>query len=278
MPELPEVETIVAEIRPKLVEAVIRSIRIRPDYLRTSGTRLDRALAGRRIVGVSREGKWIVLTLSDGARCVMHLGMSGRLTIEPSAANEALHTHFVMRFEARGEELRLRDPRRFGGVWYRSALVEPDTRSSSVARPRLGPDALRVTAVEFTEICRRSRRIKALLLDQSAISGLGNIYCDEALFDAKIHPEAIASGLATSDVKRLASSIRKVLRKAIEFGGSTLRDYVRSDGREGEFQKIHRVYGREGLPCPRCRAAIVRMTTAGRSTHYCALCQSIGAG
>ncbi|MBX3395422.1 MAG: bifunctional DNA-formamidopyrimidine glycosylase/DNA-(apurinic or apyrimidinic site) lyase [Phycisphaerae bacterium] len=277
MPELPEVETIVAEIRPRLVEAVIRSIQLRPDYLRTSETDLHRALTGRRIAGVSREGKWIVLSLVDGARCVLHLGMSGRLTIEQSASEVALHTHFVMRFQSRADELRLRDPRRFGGVWYWPPAVEPGEFGSSVAIPRLGPDALNVTASEFSGICRRAKRIKALLLDQSAICGLGNIYCDEALFDAKIHPDALASGLATPDVRRLACSIRKVLRKAIEFGGSSLRDYVRSDGRAGEFQRIHRVYGREGLPCPRCGAAIVRKMSAGRSTHFCARCQSVGA-
>jgi formamidopyrimidine-DNA glycosylase len=164
-------------------------------------------------------------------------------------------------------ELRFRDPRRFGGVWY-----FPNGRVNRDLKP-LGPDALGIRVPILREITQRSRQIKAVLMDQQVISGLGNIYCDEALFAARIHPLTPASRITEDRVKALACSIRKVLKSSIESGGSTLNDYRQPDGREGTFQRIHKVYDRKGLPCERCGSKIVRIVAAGRSTHFCPKCQ-----
>ena len=272
MPELPEVETIAVEMRSRILGAVVSEVRVRrADFIRTPTRGLARRLRGRRVEAVVREGKRITLRFDDGAVMCIHLGMSGRLTFVPTHTDLAPHTHLICRFCGIGDEMRLCDPRRFGGVWY-SASGDVD----SLRMGRLGPDALSISNEQFVAICRRRRRIKALLLDQQVISGMGNIYCDEALFGARVHPMAIASELAEADVRALGREMRRTLNRALRFGGSTLRDYVRADGRAGAFQRLHRVYGREGRPCPRCRRSIERMVVAGRSTHLCIGCQTLG--
>ncbi len=271
MPELPEVETIAAQLRPTLEGAVVRQVLLhRRDILRTGATDPDRLLRNRTITRIGREGKRILLTFDSAARCVIHLGMSGRLTMEPSEAPLPPHTHLVLRFRGLERELRFRDPRRFGGVWL---LKGKQTATTGLAP--LGPDALSIRVPVLREICRRRRQIKALLLDQRAISGLGNIYCDEALHAARIHPQFPAAALTDAQVRKLACAIRSTLRRSIESGGSTLRDYVGADGSAGAFQNILRVYGRADEPCPRCGAGIRRILAAGRSTHFCPACQQL---
>jgi len=270
MPELPEVETIAGQLAAALPGAIIETVHIhRADVIHHGGRRLVEKLTGGRIAAIDRHGKRLILRLSNGGELVIHLGMSGRLTLVPTAEPLLPHTHARFTFRGRTVELRFRDPRRFGGIWFFNASEE---KSRGRLKP-LGPDALSIRVPVLRQILQRGRQIKALLMDQQAISGLGNIYCDEALFSARIHPLSRAADLADREVRQLACAIRKVLRASIESGGSTLNDYRRADGREGAFQNMLRVYDREGAPCKRCGAKIQRILAAGRSTHFCPKCQ-----
>mgnify|MGYP001356557829 CR=1 FL=1 len=289
MPELPEVETLVREIRGRVSgHRIDAAIVARPDFIKSGTEDLPARLKRRTVTGVRREGKRILLDVDDGAVLMIHLGMSGRVTFEPAEAEPLVHTHVRIRLEGAADEMRLRDPRRFGGVWYCEPMDKGKVarKSQKVSKhghaagassslSPLGPDALTLKLRDFRRMCERRRQIKALLLDQRIVSGMGNIYCDEALFTARIHPAATAASLDSDRVRRLCDAVRATLNKAIAHGGSTLRDYVRSDGREGEFQKIHRVYGREDEPCVRCGVMIVRALIAGRSTHFCPRCQPV---
>ena len=232
---------------------------------------------------------------------VVHLGMTGGLFVVPADGPVRKHTHLRVRFVGRPFELRFVDPRRFGGVWLvddarpltDSAAAESvkgkrDSRTSDPPPParcrrhtrqaaaglrELGPDALTLRVPVLRTVLRRRRRIKALLLDQQAVSGLGNIYCDEALFAAGIHPLTRASDLNERQVRALAGAIRRTLRASIASGGTTVSDYRDAGGNIGGFQRRLRVYGREDEPCPRCGSSIRRILAAGRSTHLCPRCQ-----
>lgn len=269
MPELPEVETIAAALREHLIGLRITHVRIaRRDFVRHGGNAIRRLLANRRIDAIERHGKRMWLIIDGGAACLLHLGMSGRITVESVGAPTLPHTHLALRFDNH-TEMRFRDPRRFGGVW----LFEAGRAQGESALAPLGPDALTIATPVFSKLCRGRRPIKALLLDQRALAGVGNIYADEALFDAHIHPLTMAGELSIETRRKLATSLRRVLRRAVRMGGSTLRDYVRADGTMGEFQNVHRVYGRTDEPCPRCRAPVERLVVAQRSTHICPICQ-----
>jgi formamidopyrimidine-DNA glycosylase len=197
--------------------------------------------------------------------------MTGRLMMVPSRTPIDKHEHVCVRLVRRSQELRFRDPRRFGGLWFANG---DGMRSAIPLRP-LGPDALSIRLPVLRAILQRRRQIKALLLDQQAIGGLGNIYCDETLFAARIHPLTQACELTEEQVRSLARSIRTTLRASIASGGTTFSDYRGADGAEGAFQKRLRVYGREGEECRRCRARIERITAAGRSTCLCPHCQRL---
>jgi formamidopyrimidine-DNA glycosylase len=266
MPELPEVETIARGLRPHVEGAVIERVRVeRRDYVRCPGRSAGAHLAGRRVEAVRRHGKRLALVLRPSGSVVVHLGMSGRIELGPMEAPLAKHTHFRLSFRDREIEMRVLDPRRFGGV-----CVAP---ARDVTADDLGPDALALRLPAFRRILSRPRQIKALLLDQRAIAGLGNIYTDEALFAAGIHPLARADRLRADEARLLLAAIRRVLGAAIRHRGSTIRDYRDADGRGGGFQARHKVYGRAGEPCPRCAGRIVRIVAAGRSTHLCPRCQ-----
>jgi formamidopyrimidine-DNA glycosylase len=220
---------------------------------------------GRVVDRVDRHGNRNLVRLRPVGEIVVHLGMSGRLALTaPSAAPES-HTHFRMTFRDRPVEVRLHDPRRFGGVWLSVA--------EAVDLSTLGTDALGIPLREFRRALDRRRAIKALLLDQSIVAGLGNIYVDEALHRARIHPSRVADTLSDDEVRALHRAVKRVLDAALRFGGSTLRDYRRADGNAGAFQLLHRVYGRAGEPCLRCGTKIVRQVLAGRGTHTCPSCQ-----
>jgi formamidopyrimidine-DNA glycosylase len=266
MPELPEVETIARRLRPYVEGAVIERVRVgRRDYVRCPGPSAGAHLAGKRVGAVGRHGKRLALVLRPSGSVVVHLGMSGRVELSPANAPVAKHTHFRVSFRDAELEMRVLDPRRFGGVW-----IAPDRDGAAEG---LGPDALALRLPAFRGILARTRRIKALLLDQRAIAGLGNIYADEALWAAGIHPLARAGDLGPDGPRRLLAAIRRVLAAAIRHRGSTIRSYRDPDGRGGGFQNRHRVYGRAGEPCPRCAAPIARILAAGRSTHFCPRCQ-----
>lgn len=274
MPELPEVETVVREIKSLVGNKISDFELVRADILR-HGREYASQTSGMIIQSVERRAKRIIIPLckhksvDPGLFLIVHLGMSGRLTLEDPGSAREPHTHVIIHLKEGGEELRFRDPRRFGGLWLFRELPNATVKFLGP----LGPDALSITAATLGRVLARRRQIKALLMDQTAIGGLGNIYVDESLHRAGIHPLAIAGRLKPEQVACLAKSIREVLRDALRGGGSSLRDYRRADGSEGEFQHSHRVYGREGEPCCACKGPIKRIVAAGRSTHFCPNCQ-----
>ena len=273
MPELPEVETIVRQLRRSIEGSTIKSVVVsRREIVRCGAARLESGLAGRGLVSIERHGKRIICRLRPEAELVFHLGMTGRLLLDGPDTPVPRHTHLQVRFKGRRPELRFCDPRRFGGVWYIDRRSSP---GGGTLAP-LGPDALNIRAAILRRICRRRRQIKALLLDQGIIAGLGNIYCDEVLFSTGIHPETRAANLEDGQVRRLACSIRKTLRAAIRSGGSTLRDYADANGERGSYQNHHNVYGRRDCPCRRCGTPIAAILVASRTTHVCPGCQRCG--
>lgn len=275
MPELPEVETIARLLQRDLAGATFASVlAARADYVQAPPPSAAHHLAGRRVTRVHRHGKRLLLELDKGASLALHLGMSGRIFIVPSAETVPAHTHLRIALDDGAREFRMQDPRRFGGAAFRlSAQDERLVRRNGANFGPLGPDALTITWREWRDLLARPRATKALLLDQAAIAGLGNIYVDEILWASRIHPLARASTLRPDRVAEAHRHLRRILRAAIRSGGSTLRDYRTPDGEAGDFQRWHKIYGREGEPCPRCGAKIMRSIVAGRSTHTCPRCQ-----
>jgi formamidopyrimidine-DNA glycosylase len=266
MPELPEVETVVRMLRGLLAGATLGCVsRCRADMVCPPGTDLSDMLPGRRVQGVDRRGKRILIRLGGGGILGVHLGMTGQLTIGPAEAPIKPHTHLVV--ELGSSQLRFRDVRRFGELRW---MVNP-----AEAEEGLGPEPLTMSPGTLAEALARTRRsIKTALLDQKTIAGIGNIYADESLHVAGIHPQMPANKLSTRQVGRLSRAIKRVLREAIRHGGSSLRDYVMVNGESGGYQNLHRVYGRGGELCRRCRAKIRRIVLGGRSTCFCPQCQS----
>ena len=270
MPELPEVETIVKGLRPVLEGRRIASFELRRgDLRRPFPPDLRQRLTGARVTGLGRRAKYGLIETDRGDTMVFHLGMSGHWRVDPGQLGT--HDHVVIETEE-GRRLALNDPRRFGSI----DLVPTDEVEKWPPFAAMGPEPLgesfdggRLAAA----LAGRSAPIKALLLDQRIVAGLGNIYVCDALNLARIAPGRAGGHIARARVDRLAESVKSVLRAAIEAGGSSLRNYVRPDGELGYFSSEWRVYGREGEPCPRCRAPIRRRVDGGRSTFYCAKCQ-----
>jgi formamidopyrimidine-DNA glycosylase len=270
MPELPEVQTVVMSLRPKVVGRTIRSVHVyRADVIDPPGTDLVYHLTGKRVRSVDRRGKRIIFTLDDGhdTKFFIHLGMTGRLTIVTTRDDDTTrpkHTHLEFRLDT--GTLRFTDPRRFGGLWWLGA--------GACADEGMGPEPLTVRPAQLLRrLAGTSRAVKSALLDQSVVAGLGNIYVDESLFGAGIHPLKSANKLTAQQAGRLNRSIKTVLRRAIRSRGSSLRDYVDADGVRGSFQSLHKVYDRGGKPCRKCRTPIERIVLGGRSTHFCPKCQ-----
>jgi len=290
MPELPEVETTRRLIAPLLEGRRIASLDTTPDsYFFLTPTRdLRRRLRGKTVARLTRLGKYLIADTREGERLVIHLGMTGQLfastatsvrllsaTARASLAPEEqkgfepdLHTHLHLRFEDGGPEVFMRDVRKFGKVM----LLAPG--QSHPRLERLGPDALLVTGdLLFAASRKRRSAIKALLLDQSVIAGVGNIYADEALFHAGVRPGRAAGSIRRSEAEAIAAALTKVLMRSIETGGSSISDYVAPDGRDGGYQDERRVYARAGEACFECGTEIRRKVVAQRSTHYCPSCQ-----
>ncbi len=291
MPELPEVETIVRELRSKVLGKYIEGLVIRPKFtqhiLQDIGSRdLYTKIIGQAIVTVGRQGKYITIKLENGNSLIIHLGMTGKLLIKPSndltfqdkiAAGNFIdkHTHFIMEIvnpwgEEGDIELHFNDVRMFGKVWLE------DSKTSLKVLNKLGPDALEISLVNFERLLERNRSVKSLLLDQHLVAGIGNIYADEALFSAKIHPATKARTLSKAQGSRLWFSVKGVLKEGIRYKGSSISDYQTTDGTRGSFQDHHRVYQRSGLECARCNSIIQKIKIAGRSTHFCPKCQAEG--
>ena len=261
MPELPEVETVVRTLRPKIIgrkilNAEFTGLRV----LIGSPRKTANALAGRKVIGVERYGKFIAIKLDKGY-LVVHLGMTGRLLIDGEMSK---WTHAIFNLDK--GTLLYQDPRQFGRIEYGDVLP------ARVAA--LGPEPLEVTLEEFARRLKLRRSpVKAVLLNQAVVRGVGNIYADEALFRAGVNPKRVASSLRSERAERIFHAMREVLSEAIASRGSSVSNYVDADGNRGDFQAEHRVYQRTGEPCVNCGAPIKRIVVGQRSTHYCSRCQ-----
>ncbi|HYI64211.1 MAG TPA: bifunctional DNA-formamidopyrimidine glycosylase/DNA-(apurinic or apyrimidinic site) lyase [Allosphingosinicella sp.] len=269
MPELPEVETIVRGLEPVLKGRRIASIELRrPDLRRPFPPDLRQRLTGARVIGLSRRAKYGLIATDREDTMVFHLGMSGHWRVDP--VEIGTHDHVVIETDE-GRRLSLNDARRFGSL----DIVRTEDLDSAAPFAALGPEPLG-DAFDGAYLARalegRTAPIKALLLDQRIVAGLGNIYVCEALHMAGIAPGRAGGHVARARHDTLAQAVKRVLHAAIEAGGSSLRDYVRPDGELGYFSKEWRVYGREGAPC-HCGAAIRRRVDSGRSTFFCPKCQ-----
>ena len=272
MPELPEVETIARDVRPHLVGATIRAVRVtRPDVLRGVGRRaFERALAGRRFVAVGRRAKHLVLVLDDGLRLVIQPRMTGSLVVTPGAASA--DRYVVIRASlSTGRALAYRDVRRLGAVH----LLTPAqwTRYTE----RIGPEPLGrgFTAARLAAVLAGGRlAVKKALMDQRRLAGVGNIYANEALWGAGIDPSRPASSVTADEARRLHRRLVAILRRSIRRRGTTVRDYRTGTGEPGEFQSRLAVYGRAGRPCRRCgRRIVLTHAVDARATYFCPGCQ-----
>jgi formamidopyrimidine-DNA glycosylase len=268
MPELPEVETIVRDLRQYIVGRAIKGARFANKTVWRQGAPPGKALAGAVIEKIDRRGKNILIRLSNNRVMITHLGMTGRLTYNRLEDEIKRHTHLLLDLDL--GQIRFNDPRRFGYL----DLVNSREVNRLDYISALGPDALSIPRQEFIELIRSKRRIiKSLLLDQSVLAGMGNIYSDEALFMAGIHPRRVSATLSKERAGRLHEAMITVLNRAIGARGSSMNDYVDARGEKGSFQNQHQVYGREGKPCKRCGRRIKREVIGSRSAHFCAGCQ-----
>lgn len=276
MPELPEVESVVRSLAPRLVGRRFGDLTLGPHDITTpSGTPLRSLLAGRRIDQLTRRAKRILFRLDNETAFFIHLGMTGRLTLEHPETPLKPHTHLTARLSVDAShvpdplELRFVDPRRFGEIrWLDRLFDDPD----------LGPEPLEGDLDSLVDhlharLKSSTRCIKSALLDQSLIAGVGNIYADESLFSARIHPLRLGKSISRDELTSLLSELRLILDRAIASGGSSLRDYVDADGNPGAYQHLHRVYARESEPCPLCKSPIARIVISARSSHFCPVCQ-----
>lgn len=272
MPELPEVETVVRDLRPHLTGCRIASVEVGKKKLRRPWLAAWNALlVGQTIREVCRRGKWIVLALEPPQSLLAHLGMTGQLTVAAAAEPRASHTHIVLGLDSLERELRFRDSRRFGSM---TLFADEVGLEKFFATAKLGPEPFDLDAKSWPpRLAATKRCLKAVLLDQRVVSGVGNIYADEALWVARLHPSRIARTLNRTEANRLRRAVVDVLTRAIERRGSTIRDYVGGSGQRGGYQDEFRVYGRTGEPCRRCRTVIAETRLAGRSSHYCPKCQ-----
>ncbi len=276
MPELPEVETVGRGLAAKLLKQKVASVWQGQLRLRIPmPARLDVSLQGKKLEAVERRAKYLLLRFSGHKTLIVHLGMSGRMTIADAPAARQKHDHLVISF-ADGAYLTFNDARRFGLI----DLVETGKEESHPLFQKLGPEPLEKSftpARLAQQLEGRKTALKVALLDQSVVVGVGNIYASEALFLAGIHPLSPAGEVTEAQAERLAVAVKQVLGAAIKSGGSTLRDYIQTDGKTGYFQHRFVVYGREGEPCRECAVAIEHQVMGGRATFYCPNCQTVAA-
>lgn len=272
MPELPEVETIRLSLEPQLKNQIITGGAVLfPKLIQSlSSDQFLAALTGKKILKLERRGKYLQIHLAGKNILMVHLRMTGQLVIEAPADPIVKATHLRLHLNG-GSELRYRDQRKFGRIW----LIK-DAELADFFR-KMGPEPL---ADHFTpeilaqQLSRHRLAIKKALLNQEIIAGLGNIYADEALFLAGIHPARETDTLSREELEKLFTAIRRVLQEGIEYRGTTKRDYCDGEGNPGAYQERLRVYGRKGQACLQCGNMIVKMTLGGRGTHFCPLCQA----
>ena len=281
MPELPEVETVARGLQREIAGRSILSVAVGKSDFIDDPALLEKELPGRKIRAVERYGKFLLLRLANREKAeapepesalLVHLGMTGLLMPRPGREPPAKHTHVVIELDD-GRELRYIDARRFGRMAYLSGeALQTELR-------RFGEDPLETRLEEFTQsIHRRRARIKALLLDQHVLRGVGNIYADESLWKAKIHPAHLGARLKPAQLAQLYRALQEILREAIVLRGSSISDFLDAEGVPGDYQRHHRVYDREGKGCVRCKTPIRRVIVAGRSSYFCPQCQKAPKG
>ncbi|WP_347862599.1 DNA-formamidopyrimidine glycosylase [Salimicrobium sp. PL1-032A] len=273
MPELPEVDAVKESLKKQVLHKTIADVEVswasivkRPE----DRQQFEQMLVQQTIRDIDRKGKFLIFLLDDYA-LVSHLRMEGKYFVYPHKEPKDKHTHVTFSFED-GSVLHYNDVRKFGTMH----LFEKGKEHQEKPLSQVGPDPFkgRFTGdYMYEKFQKTTRRIKTVLLDQSVVAGFGNIYVDETLYRAKIHPERLASSLDTEEVACIVEEGKKVLKEAMEAGGSTIRSYSRSDGGQGEFQTRLYVYGKEGEPCPRCSRPITKTKVGGRGTHLCYYCQ-----
>jgi formamidopyrimidine-DNA glycosylase len=269
MPELPEVETIARGLREPLIGRQFTGVRIGWENLvaRPSVEEFKRRIVGQKVLAVKRRGKYLICALSGGDSLIFHLRMTGRLLIKNSSDELDKHDHLIFELDD-GRELRFNEVRKLGRVY----LVDDEDEVVG----KLGPEPLDddFALADFAALLSARRgMIKPLLLNQRFVAGIGNIYADEALFAARIHPERRADTLTTEEIEHLYRAIRQVLVQGIRNRGTTFNDYLDAEGREGSNQEYLRVFRRTGQPCPRCGTPIERTVVGGRGTYFCPRCQ-----
>ena len=271
MPELPEVETIARQLSVVVGARILRAEMGESRVVRFPGApEMERRLAGLAILGVTRRGKFLSLLFAHGDELVIHLGMTGHLQVVRATDPVARHTHLRLVLDD-GREVRYDDSRRFG----RLAMGRHTELVARRVLPTLAKEPLgQWTGGDLSRALGSSRQpVKVALLDQGRVAGLGNIYVDESLWRARVHPLRPANSLSSKELRRLHRAIRQVLRLAIEAGGSSIDDYRDARGEKGRMQDQLQVYGRQGQPCRRCGRPVEKLTLAGRGTHFCARCQ-----
>lgn len=275
MPELPEVERVRRTLMATVVGKTVSLLRVRRRDVVHGSARPEALLASKRIERIDRHGKQLCLIAAGDETCVcVHLGMTGSLRFFRQGKKRIIldnHCHVTWHFEC-GGQLVFRDPRRFGGLWTFTCQEDLWLQRWKT----LGPDATTITTKELYEkLIYTNRVIKSALLDQQVVAGLGNIYVDELLFACQVCPLEPAANLTRACAQRIVRSMRRILKRAVAAGGSTLRDYVDGNGRQGSFQSLHQVYGRGGKPCKKCRRLLSTCHIAGRTTVFCSHCQGI---
>jgi formamidopyrimidine-DNA glycosylase len=271
MPELPEVETMARTLASRVVGREVKSFRLYSSSLVKHEHSSDlKAIFGRRVEQVGRRGKIVVITFKERGHLLFHPKMTGQFLFCPLQQPVDKHTHFCLTFKGYRDELRFRDARKFGYMCFE----DQSKGTGSRILDGLGPEPLDLDCQHFKALfSSRRARLKSLLLDQNFLAGVGNIYADEILFQAGIRPFRSADTLSEREVCRLWRAMLNILQEAIVHRGTSIRNYVDAEGRRGEFQALHKVYGRTSLPCLICGSSILKKKAAGRSTHFCPNCQ-----
>jgi formamidopyrimidine-DNA glycosylase len=283
VPELPEVENIALGLREEVVGKRIAEVYVQTAIIvrgpyRRRWRKFLASLAKRRVESITRRAKRLILTTEGDLALVFQLGMTGKFLLGPcgngGAVERPKHTRLVMSFSD-GTAVCFVDTRRFGRMWCLSGLDpdDPDATMEAAGMTPLGPEALRMSPKALAAALHAARPVKSLLLDQTRIAGLGNIYADESLWAAGIHPTRPCRSVTMEEATVLVREIKRVLRRAIRAGGTTFSDFRNTYGDMGRFRRRLNVYGRQGQPCKRCGAAIERIVVAGRGTHICPRCQ-----
>jgi formamidopyrimidine-DNA glycosylase len=271
MPELPEVEEVRRSLEPHLLNVRIANVQIRRRDFVTQKKSNVSVLTNLKITRTLRHGKKLFLIAEgSGPTLLFHLGMSGRIDAVPADSPIEKHTHFLIDLTSK-TQIRFRDPRRFGGVWFYPTLA---AALAAEVENKLGPDALTLTADHLAHWRKSKGKLKQRLLAQRDVAGLGNIYVDEALWMSKLHPQRQVSTIPPASLADLVDAIHKVLNWSINSGGTTLRDYRNVADQPGDFARKLQAYGRTGLPCNRCGNPLKQVKIASRTTVFCPICQS----